>query len=398
MNKHIFSTAATNVLILIALLLQGVYLARLLGAEGRGELALYLTTFNLLLGLLTFGIRQSSSKIYSNNELELEGILSKQNFFLFIFFPILLSFFLVVYNYIVGEVAPLYLSLVVILWMAIYGNFRSFYALSTQAIHFLNLCRVIVSILPFIMILIIGLFIDVTVVMFINCMAISYMLYCITSKIFINKHLPSLVFRIEINLTRLFDFTKKGLKYSIPLLLYGLNFKVDQYVVSYYHGDAVLGIYNAGVTFAELVWQIPSILSLVIFSHAMKGEEGFRGKVIMKTKVIMTWLFPLVIFYSVACLYGIELLYGEEFSSSGLISVYLMPGVYSIVAFNLLNAEASGRGLPSLSLYPFSIGLILNLFLNILFVPEFGMVAAAISSSCTYILSTVWYIKIYKNS
>jgi O-antigen/teichoic acid export membrane protein len=90
--------------------------------------------------------------------------------------------------------------------------------------------------------------------------------------------------------------------------------------------------------------------------------------------------------------------YGLEFEEAGLVTILVMPGVYAVVAFNLLSAEASGRGKPDLALRPFLIALLFNCLLNYIYVPEFGMEAAAIISSITYIFAVIYYIFAYKKN
>ena len=160
-----------------------------------------------------------------------------------------------------------------------------------------------------------------------------------------------------------------------------------------------IGVYSLGAGFAEMIWLIPSVLSVVIFSYSIsdKNSKEFSLKIWSNTKKMMLILLPLLSIFWIIIYFFIPILFGPEFNESSFITLILLPGTYLIIAFNTLNADMAGKGMPMKGVYVFSIGAIINILLNINFIPDFGIIGSAVASSISYTFSAIIYVKIYYN-
>ena len=78
------------------------------------------------------------------------------------------------------------------------------------------------------------------------------------------------------------------------------------------------------------------------------------------------------------------LLYGVEFEPAADGFKLLLPGIIAMGLSRILGNDIAGRNKPEISAVISFIGLVLNIILNYVFVPRYGFLGAAISSSISY--------------
>jgi O-antigen/teichoic acid export membrane protein len=80
----------------------------------------------------------------------------------------------------------------------------------------------------------------------------------------------------------------------------------------------------------------------------------------------------------------IPLVFGEEFTKSVPMLRGILPGVLVLVVFRILNSRLAGMGRPQVAIYSFILPLILNLLLNILWIPRYGGMGAVWATNISY--------------
>lgn len=182
---------------------------------------------------------------------------------------------------------------------------------------------------------------------------------------------------------------------SFPLFLSGFTFLFMQYadkiLLGIYMTPADVGIYTAALTIASLMLFVYSAFSfnfrpLIAESFAMKKIGEIKNIYSTITKWIFIITAPLltyIIFYSKDILY---LIFGNQFISGSLALSILCVGI----AMNGLTG-LSGETLVSirktkLNLYSEIIGAVSNIVLNIILIPIFGILGAAIGTSISIFL------------
>ena len=66
-----------------------------------------------------------------------------------------------------------------------------------------------------------------------------------------------------------------------------------------------------------------------------------------------------------------------------------------MILFKVLNQDMAGKGKPIVSLKVFLPTLIINIVLNILWIPKYGQNGAAISSSISYVVASLFFFRAY---
>ena len=82
----------------------------------------------------------------------------------------------------------------------------------------------------------------------------------------------------------------------------------------------------------------------------------------------------------------VPLLYGSEFAPSIVAIWVLLPGVVGLGVFKVVGSDLMGRGRPGLVGAYSCIALVTNVATNLLLIPRYGFVGAAISATVSYCL------------
>ena len=91
----------------------------------------------------------------------------------------------------------------------------------------------------------------------------------------------------------------------------------------------------------------------------------------------------------------IFLFYSVDYSSSIFPFKILLIGVVTMSGWKILGSDLYGRGKPELNIYVSLISVVLNIILNILWIPKIGILGAAWATSISYTFSFVAIAIVY---
>ena len=190
--------------------------------------------------------------------------------------------------------------------------------------------------------------------------------------------------------------------YAVSLLLINLNYKIDVVLLGALSTSYETGIYSKGVSLAQILWHIPMVLSTLIFSRSASSKKSkeFSEKVVLLVKIIYPIVLIPVILIGLFAEELSSLLFGVDFVSSGKVIKLLLPGIWLLTGFKILNMDLAGNGLPKVAMKAMAPALLVNVTLNYFLIPSHGASGAALSSSVSYTISTVliyiWYSRARK--
>lgn len=208
---------------------------------------------------------------------------------------------------------------------------------------------------------------------------------------------------------------KLNIDYIKSTLLYGfkahtgniiafLIYKIDLFLIGGLINPAAVGFYSVSSGLAERLWMVSQTASFVLFPKvALEKNEKKRKEF---TPLVSRNVFLLTIvggfFLIMISEWLITLLYSSKFEHSVTALQVLIPGIIMLSAGRVLSNDISGRGKPEISIYSGTTALILNIILNIILIPIWGITGAALASSVSYTLSFLitlyFYCKISGNS
>ena len=116
----------------------------------------------------------------------------------------------------------------------------------------------------------------------------------------------------------------------------------------------------------------------------------------MKTmSALLAWQGAGAIALFVAAPILIPIVYGEAFLPSARVLQILIPGVVTFTIFKVLNMDLAGKGRPEISLAVFSPAVLVNITLNLMWIPKYGANGAALASTISYSLSAILFLFVY---
>ncbi|MDG1477726.1 MAG: polysaccharide biosynthesis C-terminal domain-containing protein [Vicingaceae bacterium] len=171
----------------------------------------------------------------------------------------------------------------------------------------------------------------------------------------------------------------------ISLIINFLNYRLDIWLVAYYDGNIQLGIYVLAVNFAQFILLYSKIIGGVMMPYLSEDDEVQRRKYFTTYSRIN---FTSVIFIvTVLALLGdwlLVFLYGEEFTNSGIPFNILLIGMVFTAMSQLFSIMLFSKGKSNIALIANSIGLFATVILDVLLIPKYGIVGAAIATSLAY--------------
>ncbi|MFC1680706.1 flippase [Pseudomonadota bacterium] len=193
------------------------------------------------------------------------------------------------------------------------------------------------------------------------------------------------------------------LKDSWPLILSGLSIaiymKLDQVMIKFMMGTESVGVYSVAVKLAE-GWNIlPVVICTSLFPTLVNASK--RNKEQLNNRLqdlydLMIWIvLPIAIIVSGFSDELVELLFGNNFiDAAPVLTIY----IWSSFAVYLGVASSQYLAVENLlrySMYRTLLGAVTNLLLNLILIPAFGLVGAAIATLISYVCA-VFMLQLFR--
>lgn len=394
-SKHstafdIAMTFITKIAFLGGSFIISILLARLLGPEGKGIVTALFVIPNMMVSLADLGVRQASAYYIGKEKYTIQQVLSS-SLFLWIITSIISMIVVLTYYLIPGTANytwPLIVIGIAYVPVRILVSYFNGVLQGQQKIGNMNMKFIIEFIVRLIfVVLLVWIFnLDVVGAAFAtfatNIAVVLYSGYIIrqTAKIKLEyiKGVPQ-------------DMFRKGIIFAVALFVLNLNYQVDIVFLENMVGSYDLGLYSVGVTLAELIWQLPSALGMVLFARSANSKSDAEASNRSAKLLRLSWI-PLIvgsIIFWIGAPFFVQLLYGQEFVEAGNVIRVLLPGIVLMVLFKILNADLAGRGHPLFALRIYLVTLVVNVGLNVFLIPEYGIYGAAFASTVSYILGAI---------
>lgn len=382
------SVFTTKMVVILLSLFSVVILAKALGPEGRGILALLLIYPQLFISIAEGGMRQATVYYTGQQSISDARIFGASIIYTLVsalIFSSLIVFMLSRsddYDYTLPMMIAAALLLPVNLFMnAIRGVF-----LGKQHIRPFNTSQWLQKVV------LVGLY---AVLYALNLLTVETAVLCMLGAVLLG-FLPALVFffrnlfvRMEFSLDALWRMVRKGAVFAAALFLIEANYKLDILLLGWLSSSAEVGLYAVAVSMGEMLWQLPAAVGLVVFSRSanVKDPARWHGELARSVRISLwvTLLGALVLLIAAPLLF--DILFGEDFSRAASMTLWLLPGLVLMVVFKLLNMDLAGKGKPQVSLFIMLPALALNVGLNYLLIPTLGGNGAAIASTISYLMA-----------
>ena len=189
------------------------------------------------------------------------------------------------------------------------------------------------------------------------------------------------------------DFTGKIFRYSIPLFFITIGFliatEVDTVMLGLLSTDAEVGTYAVA---KQIIIKLPHISlamamgTMPVFAKLNDDNKEELKKLffkLLRTNALIFVIIALAIVFLSP--FFVPLVFGIEYNSSVLplqiLTIYLVGFSFSIFLSTFLDYQ----GLAKKRAVNLSVSMVLNIVLNLILIPEYGAVGAAIATSVSYL-------------
>lgn len=194
---------------------------------------------------------------------------------------------------------------------------------------------------------------------------------------------------------------KKSLRslFSLSLINYVSNivqfltYRMDFWFVDYYAGNKTLGIYSLSANLAQLFWMLPHAVGAVLFPNIASMDEH---KALSYAQMLCRMIFT---FTSVMGIIGggvlgllIPYIYGIEFSPASRLFFILLIGVLPFSIKIIIAAYYAGIKKTHIDMVSSMISFMACLVLDIILIPRYGSLGAALATVVAYTANTIFMI------
>lgn len=176
-----------------------------------------------------------------------------------------------------------------------------------------------------------------------------------------------------------------GLRFCIPLMAAILIFRVDLLIVNHFRGAAEAGVYAVASQVANLLTMLPGVIAMLLFPRVASYQDP-RGEFAIQVTRHVSFVMLIMCAAAAAGSFLLPLIYGVRFADATVQLLILLPGVCLIGIESVLVQHFTGTGLPAAIPIFWLITLAISLGLNFALVPVFGARGAAVTSTISYAL------------
>ena len=188
------------------------------------------------------------------------------------------------------------------------------------------------------------------------------------------------------------NIAKNLLRDSWPLIFasgFGLVYgKIDQVFIKNMLGAYLVGIYSVGVILSEVWYFIPNIIVSSVFPAVINAKKISEEMYHSRLKKLFFLLLGLAIAVSLSMTifapFLIKLIYGSAFMSGSIIlQIYVWASVGTFLAA-LADTYLITENYRDVLIFRTFATMVLNIILNILWIPRYGIVGSAFATLISY--------------
>jgi O-antigen/teichoic acid export membrane protein len=188
-----------------------------------------------------------------------------------------------------------------------------------------------------------------------------------------------------------------GVMFALSFVIIQLNFRIDVLLLKELSTMEEVGFYSLGVSIAEKLWQLPFAIGIVLMSRAVNTDDqdaiNETTARLVRVSLIVGLIASIAMF--VVSPWVLPAIWGEKFRPSIMVVQYILPGILFISIYRVLSSRLAGIGRPGVSIYVFLPALIINILLNLWWIPPYGAFGAVMATNVSYTLGTIAYIFVY---
>jgi O-antigen/teichoic acid export membrane protein len=394
MLNKIINTLGTKVISAIFNLSIAIIISQHLGDTGKGKQALLLMTITFI--LIFSDIISGRCIVYLTPKYPFSKII----------FPSYL------WSFLVGIVASIIIYLfgfgvdnTLIIHLGILTIFASFNAINTsiligkEKVHTANYISLLQPVFIFATLCIFYIFMgNKSIYPYIFSLYIAYGCCWLLGIAALRKEYLNIVFfKLKEYKLIVADLFKYGFLNQCGHIIQFINLRLGYYLLDIYANTGKVGVFSNAVSLGEAVWIISSSIALVQYARIANTNDGKYAQLLTLQLAKICFLFSLVLVLFLICLPSafFTFVFGTEFIELSSVIRLLAPGVLCYSVFLILGHFFSGIGKYQINMYASIAGLLFTILLGFILIPKIYFYGAAITSSVSYIATTVFILIVF---
>lgn len=177
-----------------------------------------------------------------------------------------------------------------------------------------------------------------------------------------------------------------GLRAYVAALFSFLVIRADVMMVQYYQGAAATGLYSLAVTMVDLLYLTPVVVGTLLFPRlAALASPAARWAEARRVALGVAGFMAVVGgFAALVARPAVGLLYGVPFEPSVPAFLWLLPGIVVLSVNTIFQNFFAAQGMPWVAVYSPAVATLINFPLNAVLIPRMGIRGAALASTVAY--------------
>ena len=209
-------------------------------------------------------------------------------------------------------------------------------------------------------------------------------------------HQYALSFRFDTKILK--SLASKGLGFALAFVMLQLNYKVDILLLQKLAKPSEIGYYALGVSVTEQLWLLPYAIGVVLMSRTANATNE---RMMAKTTALMVRICLPAALIAALVLIALTppllpLIFGKSFIPSIRVVQTILPGIVIFMIFRIIESYFAGLGKPMLSVMTLIPSLLLNIILNLLWIPRYGIIGSAMATNFSYAFATIIFLFVFQ--
>jgi len=192
-----------------------------------------------------------------------------------------------------------------------------------------------------------------------------------------------LIFQRDVQLFK--NMARYGIKFHIAVVAAMLIFRADLLIVNHFRGATEAGVYAVASQVATMLMLLPGVIGTLLLPRVASAQDA-SGEMTMRVTRHTAFVMVLICLAAIPASFLLPFVYGTSFNDATLLLLILLPGIFLVGVESVLVQHFSSIGLPVAIPIFWLITVGINVTCNLAFVPAFGSRAAALASSGSYTL------------
>jgi len=391
-KNNILSGFASQIIRIVIGLATSIILTRGLGTEGKGHATYLLLVFGLFSSYGHFGITNAAVYFQKRTSYAEKEICCVNLTFLVIMTAIwsLVVYILKTADIAIGQYSILTLCIGVLFIISCMANesIKTFF-IGRGAIITLNKFLALESLLELLLVLFLLTTNILTASIYLLIRSLVYLIVFL--KLFYKlkiKYRPALNFKLLLS-----EFKYGVIVYFSAVFIF-INYRADQFIIHKFLDVDKLGIYSIAVMIAELIFLIPISIQSTLESKFFNISDKSIERIDL-LKMTVKFTFYICLFIAVICATctpAIRIIYGNDFKEAEILTIILLAGTVFASIGKVSASYYFSIGKPSVHFKITLTCLIINVCLNLLLIPQYGLLGAASAAAASNMLYGVLYI------